>query len=229
MLASAPAANRLSATSRRNAVLRSGRLLGRQRRGEARLRAPGDGGFRHHREGAAGRSCRAFVLHGIPSTFRHRPARSDNAVTRRPSAHERECHGKLRRRENVLRLEVVRPSRRSEAGLNSRDVPSDIVATDAQYRLTEESEPWHHVDAARARRKKIQPLIVRITHWVNAVAMVIMIGSGWRIFNDSPLFPYIFPLKSRSAAMCSFPSRSGRTAAWAGRCNGISPACGCWC
>ena len=39
-----------------------------------------------------------------------------------------------------------------------------------------------------ARRKKIQPLVVRITHWVNAVSMVIMIGSGWRLFNDSPLF-----------------------------------------
>ena len=43
------------------------------------------------------------------------------------------------------------------------------------------------------RSKKFQPLIVRITHWVNAVAMVIMIGSGWRIFNDSPLIPgFIF-------------------------------------
>jgi thiosulfate reductase cytochrome b subunit len=46
---------------------------------------------------------------------------------------------------------------------------------------------------ARAQRpKKIQPLTVRITHWVNAVAIFIMIGSGWRIFNDSPLFPFIF-------------------------------------
>ena len=43
------------------------------------------------------------------------------------------------------------------------------------------------------RSKKTQPLIVRITHWVNAAAMVIMIGSGWRIFNDSPLIPgFIF-------------------------------------
>jgi thiosulfate reductase cytochrome b subunit len=40
--------------------------------------------------------------------------------------------------------------------------------------------------------RKIQPLIVRITHWINAVAIFIMIGSGWRIFNDSPLFPFIF-------------------------------------
>jgi thiosulfate reductase cytochrome b subunit len=41
--------------------------------------------------------------------------------------------------------------------------------------------------------KEVHPLIVRITHWINAVAIIIMIGSGWRIFNDSPLFPYIFP------------------------------------
>jgi thiosulfate reductase cytochrome b subunit len=37
------------------------------------------------------------------------------------------------------------------------------------------------------------PRIVRITHWINAIAMIIMIGSGWRIFNDSPLFNFIFP------------------------------------
>jgi thiosulfate reductase cytochrome b subunit len=46
--------------------------------------------------------------------------------------------------------------------------------------------------APSERQRKIQPLIVRITHWINAVAIFIMIGSGWRIFNDSPLFPFIF-------------------------------------
>jgi thiosulfate reductase cytochrome b subunit len=39
----------------------------------------------------------------------------------------------------------------------------------------------------------IHPLWVRITHWVNAVAMLVMIGSGWRIFNASPLFDFAFP------------------------------------
>ena len=39
----------------------------------------------------------------------------------------------------------------------------------------------------------IHPLWVRITHWVNAVAMVVMIGSGWEIYNASPLFPFVFP------------------------------------
>ncbi|MBV8094325.1 MAG: cytochrome b/b6 domain-containing protein [Acetobacteraceae bacterium] len=38
-----------------------------------------------------------------------------------------------------------------------------------------------------------RPLIVRITHWVNAFAMTCMILSGWRIYNASPLFPFTFP------------------------------------
>ena len=39
----------------------------------------------------------------------------------------------------------------------------------------------------------IHPLYVRITHWINAIAMVIMIGSGWEIYNASPLFGFTFP------------------------------------
>jgi thiosulfate reductase cytochrome b subunit len=39
----------------------------------------------------------------------------------------------------------------------------------------------------------IHPRWVRITHWVNAGAMLVMIGSGWRIYNASPLFPFVFP------------------------------------
>ena len=39
----------------------------------------------------------------------------------------------------------------------------------------------------------IHPLIVRVTHWINAIAVVMMIMSGWQIFNASPLFPFRFP------------------------------------
>jgi thiosulfate reductase cytochrome b subunit len=39
----------------------------------------------------------------------------------------------------------------------------------------------------------IHPLWVRITHWVNAIAMLMMIASGWQIYNASPLFPFVFP------------------------------------
>ena len=42
-------------------------------------------------------------------------------------------------------------------------------------------------------RAVIHPLWLRITHWINAVAVVIMVGSGWEIYNASPLFPFTFP------------------------------------
>jgi thiosulfate reductase cytochrome b subunit len=40
---------------------------------------------------------------------------------------------------------------------------------------------------------KIHPLLVRITHWINAFAILIMVVSGWRIYNASPLFGFRFP------------------------------------
>jgi thiosulfate reductase cytochrome b subunit len=38
----------------------------------------------------------------------------------------------------------------------------------------------------------IHPRWVRITHWVNALAMLMMIGSGWQIYDASPLFRFIY-------------------------------------
>ncbi|MDB5862882.1 MAG: putative transrane hydrogenase cytochrome b-type subunit [Betaproteobacteria bacterium] len=40
---------------------------------------------------------------------------------------------------------------------------------------------------------KIHPLLVRLTHWVNAFAILVMVASGWRIYNASPLFEFRFP------------------------------------
>ena len=33
----------------------------------------------------------------------------------------------------------------------------------------------------------------RIAHWCQAVAIVVMIGSGWRIYDDAPILPFEFP------------------------------------
>jgi thiosulfate reductase cytochrome b subunit len=41
--------------------------------------------------------------------------------------------------------------------------------------------------------KVIQPAWLRTMHWINAVAMVLMMMSGWQIYNASPLFPFSFP------------------------------------
>jgi thiosulfate reductase cytochrome b subunit len=39
----------------------------------------------------------------------------------------------------------------------------------------------------------VHPAYVRVTHWINAVAIVAMIGSGWEIYNASPLFSFVVP------------------------------------
>src|SRR4029453_13780948 len=49
------------------------------------------------------------------------------------------------------------------------------------------------VSSATHARPVIHPVWVRVTHWINALAMVLMIGSGWEIYNASPLFPFTFP------------------------------------
>src|ERR1700754_2404706 len=40
--------------------------------------------------------------------------------------------------------------------------------------------------------KVIQPAWVRIVHWINAVAIILMIMSGWQVYNASPLFDFTF-------------------------------------
>src|ERR1700689_5418345 len=48
-------------------------------------------------------------------------------------------------------------------------------------------------DERRAPAAKIiQPAGGRIVHWTNAVAMILMIMSGWQIYNASPLFKFSF-------------------------------------
>ncbi len=39
----------------------------------------------------------------------------------------------------------------------------------------------------------VHALFVRVFHWVNALGMILMIMSGWRIYNASPLFDFRFP------------------------------------
>jgi thiosulfate reductase cytochrome b subunit len=47
--------------------------------------------------------------------------------------------------------------------------------------------------AETSASRTIHPVWVRVCHWTNAVAMVLMIMSGWQIYNASPLFDFVFP------------------------------------
>jgi thiosulfate reductase cytochrome b subunit len=51
-----------------------------------------------------------------------------------------------------------------------------------------------HAVSKAPHARRLHPLPVRIMHWTNAVAMFIMIGSGWKIYEDEAIFGWLhFP------------------------------------
>ena len=44
-----------------------------------------------------------------------------------------------------------------------------------------------------SKQKIIHPLWLRLNHWINLIALIIMVLSGWRIYNASPIFDFRFP------------------------------------
>ena len=46
----------------------------------------------------------------------------------------------------------------------------------------------HEASRASSPSRTIQPAWVRITHWLNALAATLMMLSGWRIYDASPVF-----------------------------------------
>ncbi len=62
----------------------------------------------------------------------------------------------------------------------------------------------------------IHPLVVRVCHWPNVVAILVMVLSGWRFITRRPFFPSPSRRRSLSVAGVAAPS------------CGISPLCGCW-
>src|SRR5947199_7955989 len=68
------------------------------------------------------------------------------------------------------------------------------------YRISMTEQPRNTMSSLAANDQRavpatatvIQPAWVRIAHWINAVAMIVMIMSGWQIYNASPLFAFKF-------------------------------------
>jgi thiosulfate reductase cytochrome b subunit len=50
----------------------------------------------------------------------------------------------------------------------------------------------HAAPASDAGGQKLHPLPLRVMHWINAVAIIIMIMSGIKIYNDSPIFGWLY-------------------------------------
>lgn len=64
------------------------------------------------------------------------------------------------------------------------------------------------LDLEREMKPKRHHWIVRLTHWVNVVAIVIMVGSGLRIFNAYPAFA------RKGEVFCCYPFEHKPIPAW---------------
>ncbi len=47
--------------------------------------------------------------------------------------------------------------------------------------------------ATATTRVRVNPGILRLCHWLNALAIFVMVGSGWRIYNSDPIVPTLIP------------------------------------
>jgi thiosulfate reductase cytochrome b subunit len=81
----------------------------------------------------------------------------------------------------------------SAHGSNANQVPGVYTGNRLQQGTTMSTATVSQQQvAAPAAAKIIQPAWVRVLHWINAFAMVLMIMSGWQIYNASPLFDFRF-------------------------------------
>lgn len=48
-------------------------------------------------------------------------------------------------------------------------------------------------DTPALRSRPIHPAWMRVTHWLNALAVLVLVTSGWRIYNAAPFFPFNIP------------------------------------
>jgi thiosulfate reductase cytochrome b subunit len=59
--------------------------------------------------------------------------------------------------------------------------------------MTDLTSPGPARPAAVAFDVQRHAIVIRLAHWLMAFAIIVMIGSGWRIYNASPIFPFSFP------------------------------------
>ena len=81
--------------------------------------------------------------------------------------------------------------------------------------------PASHQAASPGRTVIVHPLVVRLTHWVNAFAIVCMVMSGWGIYDASPLFGFRFPAWTTVGGWLGGSIAWHLAAMWLLVCNGL--------
>ena len=58
--------------------------------------------------------------------------------------------------------------------------------------MTTVSEPISGVAAAPVGNSTIHPAWLRLTHWTNAIVVLVMVTSGWQVYDASPIFRAVY-------------------------------------
>ena len=67
----------------------------------------------------------------------------------------------------------------------------------------------------------IHPLWMRATHWLNALAVLVLVASGWRIYNAAPFFPFTIPAGMTLGGWLGGALQWHFAAMWLLACNGL--------
>ena len=67
----------------------------------------------------------------------------------------------------------------------------------------------------------VHPRVVRLTHWINALAILVMVTSGWRIYDASPLFDFLIPKEITLGAGLAGATQWHFAAMWVLAINGL--------
>jgi hypothetical protein len=84
------------------------------------------------------------------------------------------------------------------------------------------------INSTTSQMRRLHPLAIRVMHWTNAAAMIVLIGSGWGIYNDSVIFHGLhFPVKigSWAAESLLWHSTAPPTSPTASRPGACASAC----
>ncbi len=74
-----------------------------------------------------------------------------------------------------------------------------------------------------AGTRRLHPWPVRVMHWTNAVAMLVMIGSGWGIYNDDVIVPgFRFPAWAKLGGWAAESLQWHFAAMWLLALNGLA-------
>ena len=83
--------------------------------------------------------------------------------------------------------------------LDAAPVRAQVAARNRSFAMrnispvADPAPPVTLAEPQKRRNPPIHPWPLRLMHWLNALAIVMMIGSGWQIYNASPLFGFTFP------------------------------------